>query len=261
MVNDWSKMAAIFEPARKHFPDIKGSDYWSTGIPMDSDVWWSHPTVMGTHGSLECYGGLGASADRHPANALAADVKRVRGVWSATNGRVMPWFGWKSWAGDSAYPHPYHANQYFDELLRHLSLHEPDPLMYWAWHGGYDSYEPEQDRIVDRLVAEVAGRVSGGYSLRTSSPELPSVNRRDGRGDEVATGVELADGTALWRLTVTRDGYEPGTAFVDDSDPVEVAVEHEGETIGGTTVPGGRAGTWWTHDDPTADLTFVFEYA
>lgn len=265
---DWILHAAYFKPAKKHFPDLEGSNYNSVGVAEDNPLGVVHPTVFGTHGSQPRY-----PRASPPYKTLWRLQQNVRYRWAATNGRWMPWIAWKSWTGDSAFPYPVGNNFYWDETVRHEALHEPDPILYWWQPGEGSGTGPEDDKILDSVLGEVNEQLGGGYSLMTYPeqedgewnedrfPEVKAEGLEDSRYD-VVTGVKREDGTALWRISCRRFGFTDNkTPMPDDSPPIEVTIAEEGGSeIDTVTIEGGTPGTWWSHDEATTDLTFTLDY-
>jgi hypothetical protein len=263
---DWNLHAGIFTPAKKHFPDLKGSNYGSSGVPEENPLGRVHPTVFGTHGSAPRYPG-----ESHPRKSMLRIKQITRNQWVATKGRWMPWIGWKSWTGDHAFPHPVGNNFYYDEMVRQEALHEPDPILYFWLPGAGGGTGPEDDKALDATLAEVNDQLGGGYSLLThpevegvetgGTPEVTAEGLEDS-GSDLVTGVKLADGGSLWRLTCRRFGFTDNTQpMPDDSPPIDVTIaDGDGNEIETVTIEGGTPGTWWTYDEATTDLTFTLDY-
>lgn len=257
---------AIFNVAQAHFPALKGSNYWHSGVteheahnaPNNNGRFQHKPAIVGTHGSSNFYGNIRRLAGkarelgqvnaygRHSFSALRWMVKRARAMWRSNEGRVMPWIAFPEWP-ESNFP----GTPYYDELIYHLALTGSGPLLFWNPHGqDWNTYGVEsdarQEMRVDAILAEVERQIEKeqGYGKLATRGEIPWDSK------VIATAVKTASGSALWRVSVPR---------VDPTDrrPVDVIIRREGQPTGDSlTVRGGEAGTWYVHPDPEALLTF-----
>lgn len=261
-VRNWWIHVGIFQPMQKHFPKLKGSNYSAVGRnPGAKDKWsyfYNRATFghFGTHGSKEFYANSGFVNVRgkQPYHQVYSTVGHLRGNWAVAGRRLQTWFAWKGWTGDRAYKPKVADSPFYDEMLRHMALHEPDPMLYWTWHGS-DSWNPENDMAVELVLREVNEQLGGGYSLLTMhGPNEQQVSSNLGweYPVEVVTGVVLEDNTTLWRLSTCRSPAHDG--------PIEITIRHNGRTVGTATVPKSAVGTWWRYKEAVADLAFDFEY-
>jgi hypothetical protein len=275
-VHNWALEEGIFAPARKHFPDVEGSNYGNT--------WWGYVGMCGTHGS-EPYYGMGTP---HVMAGIWDNIGRLRVTYNHANGHVQPWIARKSWPGDHAAGGPFNPswynNRYYDEFVRHILLHEPDPLLLF-----FNRVKDGDYTALTDVMQEVEEELGGAYSLlttgadakgddgvlsraeskaamaemTTADAEFPTNNKGKlaGRTD-VVTGVELKDGTALWRLSGRRFGRsDEDNTFPAESGAIEISVQDEGGSeVDTTTIPGDSMGTWWRYEEATTDLTFAYRY-
>ncbi len=239
--------AAFFDPWRRHFPDLHGSDFGDGVLddrqaeqaPDDSGI--VQPMALPLHGDLQspyCYGwvhGIG----RPPANRGADFAKPLPVLCWLTGGvrayarssePVLPWVAARSWTDGSA-KHPagtvgIRDTPFEDELVWHTCLSAGcTNLLFFNPDG-----RPADDAAMDADLATLQDRTAGAATLRPLTAEAVAYDAA-----VLVSGAVTPTGRRVCRVTV--GSVEPVAR--------RVSVQLPGER-GTTTVEiaAGTCGAW-----------------
>lgn len=218
---------AYYEPIRKHFPNVKMSNYGDfcddfltaapNGVPRDAGegARGRHGGYVGTHQATDgLYGTIGGIAEswaaplegrrpeRTPFNAFQLHANLMRTTVLSDPAPVTPWIAWRSFVWDPALPGntPMGRTDYYQELLYHIALCNPDYFIFWSafrWNPDQvaeDSCQEANLAFVNDLLGEING-LAGYADRKTLADRLEPWYRGYYLG-----GIR-AKGRNLWRLT------------------------------------------------------------
>lgn len=205
---------AIFEPARRYFPNVKYSNYNSMVKEakykfIDNNgtkhyLGGDNLSLAGTHSSPSLYGNLGAGLlttsppEDYPGdflstpfNSMLFDQQKYRpGVVSAEGHLVMPWVAWRGKINEGV---AYGDTDYYNENILHIGLGNPDPFLFFN-NSLSSTYSEEDDTIFSNLMFELDELV--GFEDRKSLID----STMDWGAKYILTGME-AGGRNVWRIT------------------------------------------------------------
>lgn len=208
---------AITEPLHKYYPDVKSSNYAMVAATGEEKVVYdlnghkiyqggASSTVGGTHSSPELYGRMNqlCQKGRGPAgypyevfqnnpynSALFALVCTSDAVIGTDGGKIMPWVGFKGWEESG-----YSNTDYYDEVVYHLGLLNPDPFLLFNMNG-----KSGDEEYFNNLLEELNSIVGTGRRKTLLNDQYKWDQRY------ILTGMELEDKN-IWRIT--PDLYTPG---------------------------------------------------
>jgi hypothetical protein len=243
---------ALFEPARKHFPGLRCSNYGADAtneqnvVPdLNGHLQWSEGRPPGTHQAPSFYTWINQLANvkldgkepfaATPFNGLLLSVNGIRAMRRSSDMPLQPWVAWARYKGDGPGLPPATCGEtpYYNELVYHLGLSGIDGFLFWnphPWAQGQDPKTmsmPDDERLLDRLLGELHDRVGRPRGEALAPIALPW------DAPVVATGMR-AGNEVLWRIT-----FRPDT----ESLPA---------TLGGEAVTlkpeAGGVGMWLRHD-------------
>lgn len=211
---------SIYEPVRKFFPNVKISNYgnaYTPGVPDINGHIHDAQAVdgiyhVGTHQSAETYGRInpglaGKKLDGERAfgsgtfKSLVLGVNSARAMAMHHSVPFMPWISYRAFAGESCF---YGNTDYYQELVLHVAMTNPDVILLWnphQWKAGQNPAtcsDNAQDQLVGRLLAQF-NELAGFAERRTLVTELS-----DWYGSFVLSGMTL-NGRSVWRLTPELD--------------------------------------------------------
>lgn len=205
---------AIFEPAKKYFPEIKYSNYNSMvkeekykiidNLGTKHYLGGDKPGQAGTHSSPSLYGGLQEQLlttqqpEDYPGeflwtpfNSLLFNQQRYRPTVVSTEGhKVMPWVAWRGKVNQNV---AFGDTDYFNENILHIGLGNPDPFLYFN-NALTSTYTEKDDTIFSNLMFELDELV--GFEDRKSLID----STMDWGAKYILTGME-AGGRNVWRIT------------------------------------------------------------
>ena len=206
---------AVTEPIHKHYPDVKNSNYGMSASVGEEKVSYDtagHKTYQGgethaggTHSSPILYsrisqiGNKGRAPEGYPYetfqinayNAMIyAMVHASDAVVSTEGGNFMPWIPLKSWTSSK-----YSNSKYYDEVIFHLGLMNPDPFLVF-------NVGAAEDEVYLNNILKELNTVVGNGKRKTLVTDQYKWDQR-----YVLTGMELEDKN-IWRIT--PDLYTPG---------------------------------------------------
>lgn len=266
---------ALYEPARRQFPDVKFSNYGAfvdrlqtprpNGTPADpGDVPGRYGTYAGTHQATDgLYGTLGGIKEdwapaiqgkkvtSTPFNACLLHTNLMRTtILSEPTVRVTPWIAWRRYDGAGYFAPgnlPLGRTDYYQELIIHTALCNPDYFLFWSAFRWARDQRPDDACLVedclftDRLLDEI-NRLVGFADRRSLVTALAPWHQ-----GYLLSGM-YADGRDVWRLT-------PDTALPEDKSRCLVEASPPTFDLGDAriTFSGGRLETgrtlapqgWW----------------
>lgn len=222
---------AIYEPARKYFPNVYYCNYGSNDrVAADYNggvhkyEFGGDRTKAGTHSCPVLYDSS-AGSPYLEARGLA---NGMRGVMLATeDGNVMPWVVSK---GYHSYSHIHEDVPYFYEYLFHIALCNPDALLLYGPQ--YYNTDP-----ADRVQLNITGMREAldefnEYAVKTDAKTL--IQNRINTQDFMVSGM-YTNGRNLWRITPDNTVVSVDEFLKSDNGNPTFYVS--GQTV---TFPGGR---------------------
>lgn len=222
---------AIYEPARKYFPNVYYCNYGSNDRVAADYNGGVHKyelggdrTKAGTHSCPVLYDSS-AGSPYLEARGLA---NGMRGVMLATeDGNVMPWVVSK---GYHSYSHIHEDVPYFYEYLFHIALCNPDALLLYGPQ--YYNTDP-----ADRVQLNITGMREAldefnEYAVKTDAKTL--IQNRINTQDFMVSGM-YTNGRNLWRITPDNTVVSVDEFLKSDNGNPTFYVS--GQTV---TFPGGR---------------------
>jgi hypothetical protein len=218
---------AYYEPIRKHFPNVKMSNYGDfcddfltaapNGVPPDAgeEARGRHGGYVGTHQATDgLYGHMGGIAEswakpmeggipeRTPFNAMQLHANLMRTTVLSDPAPVTPWIAWRRYVWDPAMPGntPVGNTDYYQELLYHIALCNPDYFIFWSAFRWKPDMKAEDHcmkpdlQFVNDLLAEI-NEVMGYADRKTLVDRMVPWYR-----GYYLSGLR-AKGRNLWRLT------------------------------------------------------------
>jgi len=257
-VVDAALEAGVFQPAKRHYPALLGSNYGSVvmteanAVPdLNGHFQWSESDLMGTHQAPSFYTWIGQLGDRKldgrqpfgrtPYAGLLLTLNTLRALQRSSDKPIMPWIAWQRYAGDGPKSPPATVanTPYYRELVYHLALAGCDTILFWNPHPWSKNQKPEDlsmpadELLLDGLLADCNRRLAADRRECLTTAALPW------DAPLLVTGLRLDD-RAVWRVTAPA-GVTKVTVKVDDQ-PRELAIDDQaGAWL--TTAPGGRV-TW-----------------
>jgi hypothetical protein len=246
---------ALFEPLRRCFPEVECSNYGSYTITRPNMVpHFADETILrespgcGTHQSADFFGMLGGfelrkvptagGGDRQLGfngyTALLLSVNQIRAMRRSSPRPVQPWIASCNYDQDyEGYGRRSGVRNtpYYDELIRHLVLHDCDRILLWnpvaflPQHRNEDWNRPEDALRVDRVAGDLDARLAGTWSGTATLAPVPW------ESPVCATGLNVGDRT-IWRLSLA-----PGMKSA------RISIGGEETTIAPAD---GEAGAWLT---------------
>jgi hypothetical protein len=242
---------AVFLPARKYFPGLRGSNYGScvmtekNAVPdLNGHMQWTETVPMGTYQAPSFYTWIGQLAGRQldgkkpfgqsPFAGLLLTLNTMRAVCRSSPMPVTPWVAWQRYAGDGpGCPPATVANTpYYREMVLHLALTGSVHILFWNPHPWLPSQDPatmslprdEQllDGILDQLTKALAGNEREALTL-SPIPWDATV---------IATALRI-DKRVLWRFTFAPEAH--GVTATLDGRKLTIAPEP------------GEVGAWFSH--------------
>jgi len=224
---------ALFEPARRHFPNLRCSNYGAdatneaNAVPdLNGHRQWSEGRPPGTHQAPSFYTWIGQLANINldgkqpftatPFNGLLLSVNGMRAMRRSSDMPLQPWVAWARYAGDGPGlpPATCGGTPYYHELVYHLALSGVDGFLFWNPHPWRQDQDPlsmstaDDERLLDQLLGDLHQRLGGARA----EPLAPTALLWD--APLIATGVRVGE-EVLWRITF-RPEAEPLTAQVGD---------------------------------------------
>ena len=228
--------AAIFEPVKKIFPDIKmcnyGDYYCKEKIPGwkmydHSGFSSSNGAHFGTHQSRECYARLRSfnkKEERTPFMRFTMAVNPMRSMLLSSDVPAMPWIAWKTFGQNPPF------GDLFDEAVIHIALCNPDAILSWNAHPWLKSQNPadwdsdEQDKNLDELMKQINSLI--GFSGRKTLVESYIIP-----GQGYALSGMNAGGKSVWRFTPEMKEGQKLSDFIKEREPVTLVVKNKRITI------------------------------
>lgn len=243
---------ALFEPARRHFPGLRCSNYGAdatneaNAVPdLNGHRQWSEGRPPGTHQAPSFYTWIGQLANVNldgkqpfaatPYNGLLLSVNGIRAMRRSSDMPLQPWVAWARYKGDGPGLPPATCGEtpYYNELLYHLGLSGVDGFLFWNPHPWRQDQDPlsmstaDDERLLDGLLRDLHQRVGQAGGEPLDPVALPW------DAPAIATGLRVGD-EVLWRVTFRLEA-EPVSAKLGD------------ETI--TLKPDdGGVGMWLRHE-------------
>lgn len=215
---------AIYEPAKKHFANVKYAEYsfddaktWLGGyeaIGQHPNYRGGNLKAAGTHSATVLYskgtqnyayqeifgipGEKGSTDVMHTVYAGAGDdfnelqgtIAKLRVSANATkNNTISPWIATESVGNDS-----YDDARYRAEMIMHIALHNPDRLLHYNPGADETLTAEQQSEILMTILDEVNGLVA--YDDRRSL----NVDQADFSLPFALSGI-YANGKNIWRIT------------------------------------------------------------
>lgn len=236
-----SMQKAVWEPARRVFPALKGSNYLGMIVSAQpSPDLNGHPSlwnnVVGTAASPVAYGEMehistawfidpadptrmSKSGTRRlaqtPWNAFLLDLQRGRSCKrSAPQLPLQPWVALQIWRGGGNTVVPYADDlRYHDEMVRHYALLETEFFIYWNSEsdGKPGTTWSEADRVrcarrLNSVLLDINAQTKGVVaSAATVAPVAFDAK-------VVTSGARRIDGKWVWRTTAA-----PGVQALRDT--------------------------------------------
>jgi len=207
---------AIYEPIRRHYPDVKLSNYRffhhtkALGVPDRNGhrpYLFGHGAHVGTHQSAPLYAWLGQIEQRPPDgvrayphtpfNGFRHSLNRMRCMVGSSDVPVYPWLAYRGFFVD--YIGVTHHDLY-QELVFHVGLSGPDAFLFWnprPWKEGQDPAEFTTDKQ-DRLFSDCLSRLT---ELAGSEDRNPVTKGLVPWSSGYALSGMRADGRTIWRFT------------------------------------------------------------
>ena len=224
---------AIFVPIRKHFPNLKMSN-WEC---FYNSAEWRCPDIngqqhsesgprrhVGTHQSLNLYGGIhslrfntfvngefttkgvGPRYEQTPFNAFRLAANRMRTSVLSSDVPVWPWISHKRYPDSLV-----RDSDLYQEIILHAGLCGADNFLLWnpdAWRKNQkpeDFNTPEQIELVSRCLLELDS-VVGGVSTADDSVAVTSVSEPARKSTRRTLIERLAEWYGDYVLTGMRVG-------------------------------------------------------
>jgi hypothetical protein len=261
---------AVFEPIRRHFPNVRMANYgyyYNTPTSACPDrngyehARFGMGTHIGTHQSAPLYGWLGSarwsrvqgtalerSGDGpeygvSPFAAFRLSVNRIRSMQLSSEVPLMPWISHKRFQESLL-----RNNDLYQELIFHAALTGPDVLLFWNPQHQLKTQDPdhfttpEQEQLLSDCLVEFNGLAGSGRGTTL-------IDRLAGWADDyVLTGMNYGN-QSLWRFTPrTAEGERVEMAIVQKS-PAIVRTGTATITIARSRILDGTvsaAGMWIT---------------
>ena len=242
---------AVFLPARKYFPAVRGSNYGSCcmtekdAVPdLNGHMQWTETTPPGTYQAPSFYTWIGQLKDRQldgkhpfgqsPFAGLLLTLNGMRANARSSTMPITPWVAWQRYAGDGpgAPPSTVANTPFYREMIYHLALSGSVHILFWNPHPWAAGQDPEtmstarDERLLDGLLDQLTSALAGADRQCLTLSPIPW------DATYIATAMRI-DKRVLWRFT-----FAPGTEKVSatlDGKPVTIAPEP------------GEVGAWYSH--------------
>ncbi len=211
--------AAVFDPVRNLYPQVKCSNYGSyimtreNAVPdLNGHLQWSI-SHCGTHQSKAFYGHIGQLARRKlagdrpygdgPFDVLRWQLNTMRAIMRSSDDPFQPWISHKNFAQSR-----FRDNDYYTELIYHLALSGAEDFLYWNPGMWRQDQKPEEFRTDkhDRLVNSLLAELNAKFGLQPRN--CLTLEPMPWDSPLIATGMKVGD-RFLWRITAP-----PGTPAI-----------------------------------------------
>ena len=247
--------SALYKPIKKHFPNVKFSDYgfhkWTNqhkviGINGVHDQIYGDGSFVGTHQSKEIYGyqwqntlpGSGPNPlllwVKSPFNSFIYTVNSMRGMWlSDSLMPIMPWVAYRSYFSDgpltnTTIPQAYIANSdYWQESILHaaLTMNNEGNFNFWNHRGGQTALQyATSNSYFDRCLNQFDSLLNN----ETRVPRIDSLT--DYYGNYVLTKTETPT-RYIYRFTPRLDQNNTFQSVLQSQNPASFKVDNTVVTI------------------------------
>lgn len=264
---------AIYNPAKKYYPNIKYSNYQDVALDPTIDFGaFDKPTFLGgekinagTHSSPEAYPRTifnvmsgnrdhveSIGLDPTPYNSMLYHTNRIKSsMLATTDKKIMPWISTTSFneielLGDSSYYHEY---------FLHVGLSNPDPFLVF----GPQYYIGDNQASVDSSALLINDLLAELNSLAGSSDRYTLVNDLASWEDGYTLSGIYANGKHIYRITPDIDKVSSIEAFLTNRERCEFIVDDKKIKFPGGTIVDNMVSEYgyWVVMDPTAE--FIIE--
>ncbi|OIO80198.1 hypothetical protein AUJ84_04095 [Candidatus Pacearchaeota archaeon CG1_02_32_132] len=219
---------SVYKEVKKYYPNVKMSNYglnhWSQEYEVPElnghkQYKYGSGSHVGTYQTQDgLYGNLGQvtwtnrliqgyTYEGTPFNAFRYELNRMRSMKLSSTIEIQPWIIYKGWNKSLMF-----GTDYYEELMLHLTLINPETFLYWNYRGQGESPPSNDgnDTLFSNILSEADSLV--GYKdkqIITYNYESYS-DEEWWKSDYVLSGME-AKGQKVWRFTPNSTNYEINT--------------------------------------------------